>query len=557
MAERAAVAVEPDGEDGRVGDVRAAAVGGAVVGDGDAEADVQRAAERDAAERGDALAGPDALERGLLDGERAVVLPAAAADAVLQPGRGGEAEVLLDRVLQRDAAVGGELEGAVGGRVEREGGRGVGHDREREGGGAVREAVVVPDADAPRPAHALGHLERPLEVALEARFGGAVRAVGQQERAVQRADRRRAERDARPGDGGDLARVGREGARRRAGVGGELQRRGGVREVGRLDGEHVVVARHGAAADDAVAERALDRADVVAVAADALLVGRELHHALGALAPGAVGLPGADVGLAGEAAEDGELDGERRAAQDNGRAGQDAEVLGVDVVDLRGRGDGAQEEARDVAAPEREEHQQHAERAGGEEEARPHGARGELALHREPAGVGDRGLGDDLHQQVGALGERVGRGHELDDGGEALLELRVVALDEAGEQGGRELARERAQERLVRDDRGGGDAAGPEPPAHPRVEDRDHRVDGHDAEDGDQGRGEDGEDAAHEDDAADAGPGGAERARDGLRERAERDVRDAGAGELRADGLFPAEEFHGGGAAARADEGKA
>ena len=198
-----------------------------------------------------------------------------------------------------------------------------------------------------------------------------------------------------------------------------------------------------------------------------------------------------------------------------------------------------------------------ADRGGGEHELGLDGADRELVAQGDAADVRHGGLGDDLHQQVGALGERVGRGHELDDGGEALLELRVVALDEAGEQGGRELARERAQERLVRDDRGGGDAAGPEPPAHPRVEDRDHRVDGHDAEDGDQGRGEDGEDAAHEDDAADAGPGGAERARDGLRERAERDVRDAGAGELRADGLFPAEEFHGGGAAARADEGKA
>ena len=546
VAERAAVAVEPDGEDGRVRDVRAAERGGVVVGDGDAEADVERVADRNAAERGVALAGPDAFERGGLDGERARVLPAPAADAVLQLRRGGEAEVLLDRVLQRDATVGGKLERAVRGRVERERRRGVLHDLERERGGAVREAVVVPHANAPRSAAALLHLERPLEVALEVRLGGAAGAVGQQQRAVERAQRRRAERDARPGDGGDLARVRRERAGRRRGVGGELERRRRVREVRRLDRQHVVVARHGAAADDAVAERARDRADVVAVAADALLVGRELHHALGALAPGAVGLPGPDVGLAGEPAEDRELDRERRAAQDHGRAGQDAEVLCVDVVDLRRRRDGAQEEARDVAPPEREEHEQHPERAGGEEEARADGPRRELALHRELARVLHRSLGDDLHQQVGALGERVGRGHELDDRREALLELRVVALDEAGEERGRELARERPDERLPRDDRDGGDAAEPEPPAHPGVEDRDHRVDGHDAEDGDEDGREDGEDAADHDDAADAGAGRAERARDGLRERAERDVRDARARELRADGLLLAEELHGG-----------
>ena len=554
-AERLRGAVEADDDRGRERVVRAAERGRQVVAGAEAElrAGPGRGRERGEADlvrtRADGRHG--AGGRGL---EQAQVAPGAGVDLGLEHRR-GDAEVVLERVGDRDGAVRGQREGEVGGRDELDRGRLVLEHGDRVGGGRVGEAVVVEELDLEEAGVVGRDGELPRDWRAVRLLRGEEAAVREDEpavdRAVARAVRLDADRGARAGDGGDVERALVERLGRGAGVGRVGERDGRLRERGRGQRDDAVGARHSAAADDVVRERLVDRRDRVAVVADAravLLARGALGHALGRLARGAVDRAAAHVGLAGEAAHDRQVDRVGLALEHilvlpRGHA----QVVRPHVVDLRGGHDGAREEAPHVVRPHEEQHGEHEHRRGGEEEAGLHGPDRELAARRETAHVRFGGALHDVEQQLGALAHGLRHREQLDHGREALLQLGVVALEQRGEARGRELLGERLHERLARDERHGAHADRPEDPAHRVARERDHVVHGHADEDRDERGGEHGEEAAQEEDAADARRGGAQLARDLARQRGERDVRDAVARERGARGLpSKAWEVHGG-----------
>ena len=444
-------------------------------------------------------------------------MPRAGVDLGLEHRR-GDAEVVLELVGDRNGAVGGEREDEVGRGRERDRRDFVLENGDRVRRRRVREAVVVEepdfvgagvlrgDGELPRDGRAVRLLRGEDVVVRE----GELRVDG----ALGRAVRDDAERDARAFDGGDVQLALLERLRRGAGVGREVQRDGRLLERGDRQRDDVVGARDGAAADDVVGKRLVDGGDRVGVVADAgavLFRRGALGHAFGRFARGAVERTAAHVGLAGETADDREVDRVGFAFQHEFvAAGRDVQAVGPDVVDLGGGDDGAGEEAPHVVRPDEEQHGEHEHRGGGQEEAGLHGADRELAARREPAHVALGGALHDVEQQFRAFAHGVRHREQLDDGGEAFLQLRVVALEQRGQTRRRELLRKRFHERLPRDDRDGADADGPEDPAHGVAGERDHVVHRHAHEDRDERGREHGEEAAQEEDAPDARGSGAQ-----------------------------------------------
>ena len=532
-AETAVLAGEAD--DDLLGERRVRAVGpvvgGQVVEGPDAELDAAAAGEGDLRQVDAGGAGPDQLHGRRRTGDLADVEPLAAAEVRLKRD-GSEAEVVLDGVGDRDRAVVGQVEHEVR-RIGEADGRGlVAHDFEHAVRDGVGVAVVVPEPDGPGAGHAVGERELPLDRPV-VRGGAGDLAVGQLERAVERAVGRCDQDHARALQRGNLLRPRRERALRGAGVGGEAQDDFGVVEVGHGHDAHRMVLGDRVAALDAVGEGVFGRREregVLVAGGAVAVVHRKAGHALGGLAAAGV-VEHRHEGVAGVAAVDREVHGEGLAAQDDGGAGRDDEVAGVDVADFGGGGDGAQEQAEDALGPEDEQGAEDRQADQHERQLGADGARGELAARGDAVDLGHGRFRDDAHELLGAVGQRVGGGHQLDDRREALLQLGVVALDEGGETRRRELLRERAQERDARHRRHGAHARQPRHPPHQVRAGGDHRVHRHAAEDGENDRRGDGQHAADDDDAADARPRLPELAGDRPGQLAERDVGDAGAGQ--------------------------
>ena len=198
-----------------------------------------------------------------------------------------------------------------------------------------------------------------------------------------------------------------------------------------------------------------------------------------------------------------EPDRKRSPLEHNLVARRDLERRRIYVVDLRCRHERTRSEAKRRVRERREKENEYPKRNRGGNEARLHGPSRELLPRGYRLDVVHSVLRDLLHEARGR--SEVARLRELHDRRKALLELRMVALDEGGYLGRRELAPERLYEGKPTDRRRCADAACPQEPADPRNVDGHHRIDRHNGENrGDEHR-ERGTCAAYEKDATDPG----------------------------------------------------